>query len=121
LGGRDAATATAIERFDAAFATRDVDRITAEMTDDRRFESTGPPDGRRHEGRAAVRRAWEDLSTESSDAAFETEEVVIADDRAFVRWRYRWSGTGGTQHVRRVDLFRVRDGSVAVKLSLVKP
>jgi hypothetical protein len=45
--------------------------------------------------------------------------VVIADDRAFVRWRDRWSGTGGTQHVRGVDPFRVRDGLVDEKLSYV--
>jgi hypothetical protein len=42
--------------------------------------------------------------------------VVIAGDRAFVRWRYMW----GDGHVRGVDVMRVRDGRVAESLAYVK-
>ena len=45
-----------------------------------------------------------------------TEEVVVADGRVVVRWRYDFGGG----HVRGVDLFTVRDGLVAEKLSYVK-
>jgi hypothetical protein len=38
-----------------------------------------------------------------------------------MRWRHRWIDQAGTRgHVRGVDLFRVRDGKVAEKLSYVK-
>jgi ketosteroid isomerase-like protein len=86
------------------------------MTPDCVFEDTSPPDGRRHVGTAAVRAAWEALFAASADAVFTTEEVVVADGRVVVRWRYDFGGG----HVRGVDLFTVREGLVAEKLSYVK-
>jgi ketosteroid isomerase-like protein len=106
----------AVSRFDAAFGAKDVDAVMATMTPDCVFEDTSPPDGRRHVGTAAVRAAWEALFTASPDAEFTTEEVVVAGDRVVVRWRYDFGGG----HVRGVDLFTVRDGLVAEKLSYVK-
>ena len=47
---------------------------------------------------------------------FEAEETFFAGDRVVQRWRYSWDGG----HVRGVDLFKVRDGKVAEKLSYVK-
>lgn len=112
-------TLAAVERFDNAFGRHDIDEVMDAMTDDCVFEDTTPPDGRRHEGQPAVRRCWDDLFTASPDAVFETEELLVAGDRAIVRWRYRWTNDGGG-HVRGVDLFRVRDGKVAEKHSYVK-
>lgn len=115
------ATIEAVNRFNEAFARHDVEAVMATMTPDCVFESTAPPDGRRHEGAPAVRAVWEEFFRSSPEASFETEEIIAAGDRAVVRWRYRWDdpdGTGG--HVRGVDLFRVRDGKVAEKLSYVK-
>jgi hypothetical protein len=37
-----------------------------------------------------------------------------------VRWRYDWQREGATGHVRGVDIFRVRQGKVAEKLSYAK-
>jgi hypothetical protein len=52
---------------------------------------------------------------------FVTEELVVAGDRAIVRWLHRWVDLDVTSgHVRGVDIFRVRDGKVAEKLSYVK-
>jgi hypothetical protein len=42
--------------------------------------------------------------------------MVVAGDRAAVRWRFDW----GSGHVRGIDLLKVRDGKVAEKLSYVK-
>jgi hypothetical protein len=42
--------------------------------------------------------------------------MVVAGDRATVLWRFDWGGG----HVRGIDLFKVRDGKVAEKLSYVK-
>lgn len=115
-------TRAALDDFDAAFATRDPDAIVAAMTDDCRFESTSPPDGVVYEGRTAVRGAWADLFAAAPDATFETEDRLVAGDRAVVRWTYRWGGGDGPDggHVRGVDLYVVRDGKVAEKRSYVK-
>ena len=106
----------AVARFDRAFGARDVDAVMAAMTPDCVFEDTSPPDGRRHVGAVAVRAAWEALFAASPDATFTTEEIVEAGDRVVARWRYDFDAG----HVRGVDLFTVRDGRVAEKLSYVK-
>jgi ketosteroid isomerase-like protein len=106
----------AVERFGRAFDAKDVDAVMAAMTPDCVFEDTSPPDGGRHVGATAVRAAWEALFAASPDTAFTTEEVFAAGDRVVARWRYDFGGG----HVRGVDLFTVRDGLVAEKLSYVK-
>lgn len=106
-----------IDQFNTAFARQDVDAVMALMTDDVVFENTyPPPDGERHVGQAAVRACWQRFFAGSPRARFETEEQFALGDRAVVRWRYSW----GDGHVRGVDVFRVRDGKVAEKLSYVK-
>ena len=69
-------------------------------------------------GAVAVRAAWEALFAASPDATFTTEEIVEAGNRVVARWRYDYDYGDG--HVRGVDLFTVRDGRVAEKLSYVK-
>ena len=106
----------AVARFQEAFDAKDVDAVMAAMTPDCAFEDTSPPDGVRHEGADAVRAAWTALFAASPDGAFTTEEVIGAGDRVVARWRYSW----GDGHVRGVDVFTVRDGLIAEKLSYVK-
>lgn len=112
----DTSVAEAVARLGAAFDRRDVDQIMAAMTEDCVFESTGAPDGVRSEGQAAVRKVWEELFAASPGARFVTEELFVCGDRAVGRWRYEWADG----HVRGVDVFRVRAGLVAEKLSYVK-
>jgi ketosteroid isomerase-like protein len=113
----DAATLSLIDRFNAAFNAHDVDAVMALMTDDCVFENTyPPPDGERFEGQAAVRANFAAFFAQSPHAAFEFEDTFACADRACVRWLYRWSDG----HVRGVDVFRVRDGRIAEKLSYVK-
>lgn len=111
-----------IIRFNEDCNRRDVAAIMAAMTDDCVFENTyPPPDGERFEGQQAVRGFWERLFESTPQATFEVEEIVACGDRAFARWMYRWaSAEGRTGHVRGVDLFRIRDGQIAEKLSYVK-
>ena len=112
-----AGTDATVRAFNDAFGRHDVDAVMALMTDDCIFENTLPtPDGERHVGQAAVRKFWKRFFAESPNATFETEEMVVAGDRAVVRWRFDWGGG----HVRGIDLFKVRDGKVAEKLSYVK-
>lgn len=110
-------TRMVIDQFNAAFNAHDVDAVMALMTADCVFENTyPPPDGERIEGQAAVRANFAAFFAESPHARFEFEDTFACDDRASVRWLYRWE----TGHVRGVDVFRVRDGRIAEKLSYVK-
>ncbi len=92
------------------------------VSDDCVFENTyPPPDGERFEGQDAVRAFWETMLRSSPSARFEAEEIFAAGDRCVVRWRYSYDGPGGQmQHIRGVDVLRVRDGKVAEKLAYVK-
>jgi ketosteroid isomerase-like protein len=93
----------------------------AAMTEDCVFDSTRPaPDGERIVGHRAVRAFWQAFFQRSPQARFETEEIVVLHDRCVVRWVYHWVRDGRPGHVRGIDLFRVRDGRVAEKLSYVK-
>jgi ketosteroid isomerase-like protein len=112
-----ASTEATVNAFNAAFGRHDVDAVMALMTDDCIFENTLPtPDGEQHVGQKAVRAFWNQFFHDSPRASFETEEMVVAGDRAVVRWRFDW----GDGHIRGIDLFKVRDGKVAEKLSYVK-
>ena len=118
---RTAETVAIIHKVDEAISRRDVDAMMAVLTDDVIWDTTTPPDGERHEGHAAVRKAGEAFFASSQQATFETEELVALGDRAIQRWVYRWVDRDGKQgHVRGVDIFRVRDGKVAEILSYVK-
>ncbi len=121
LDAAAAATLEAVSAFNDAFNAHDVERVMALMTEDAVFENTRPaPDGERHEGQAAVRAFWEAFFARSPRARFEAEEIFAAGDRCVVRWIYHWEREGKPGHVRGVDVFRVRDGRVAEKLSYVK-
>lgn len=120
--GGTKATLEAIERFNEAFDRHDVDRVMEAMTDDCVFENTCPqPDGERYVGKERVRGFWERFFRSSPSAVFETEEIFAAGDRCVVRWLYRWvDESGKTGRIRGVDVFCVRGGKVAEKLSYVK-
>ncbi len=115
-----AATLATVAAFNEAFNRHDVEAVMGLMTEDVVFENTRPvPDGERHEGQAAVRAFWEAFFRRSPQARFDAEETFAAGDRCVVRWVYRWVRDGVPGHVRGVDVFRVRDGRVAEKLSYV--
>ena len=121
-GVGERATLEAVGQFNDAFCRHDVDSVMRTMTEDCVFENTcPPPDGERYQGQGPVRGFWERFFRSSPDAIFETEETFAAGDRCVVRWLYRWvDGEGKPGHIRGVDVFRVRDGKVAEKLSYVK-
>jgi ketosteroid isomerase-like protein len=103
-------------QFGAAWGAHDLDAVLALISDDCVFDATGPaPDGARHVGRDAIRAAWGPIFADAS-STFDPEDTFTAGDRVVQRWRYSWADG----HVRGVDLFRVRDGLVAEKLSYVK-
>ncbi len=111
-----------IIRFTDALNAHDVDEMMRLMTEDCVFENTyPPPDGARYAGQTAVRRFWEDFMRGSRDAHIEIEEIFGAADRVVMRWRYHWiDQEGKAGHVRGVDIYTVREGLIAEKLSYVK-
>jgi ketosteroid isomerase-like protein len=114
-------TIEVIERFADAINRQDLAALSALLTDDTVFENTTPPpDGTRIQGRQAVSGFWQQWFAAHPGATFESEEVITAGDRCTVRWIYRKVRNGGPWHLRGVDVFTVRDGKVAAKLSYVK-
>ena len=90
------------------------------MTADCVFENTSPaPDGERYAGAEEVGAFWTRFFASTPTARFETEEVFAAGDRVVARWTFHWAGAS-PGHVRGVDVFLVRDGRIAEKLSYVK-
>jgi ketosteroid isomerase-like protein len=118
--GTDAQTREAVDRFNDAVDRRDVEALRAAITDDCLFESPGAPEGKRYVGAAMV-DVFAKVFAIAGEGPFEVEEVFISGDRAVVRWLHPWDhGNGDRGHVRGVDVFRVRDGKIAEKLSYVK-
>lgn len=111
---------SALERYHDAMNRHDLDAVVAAFTDDGLIDCTPPPDGERYEGAVGVRALFRQLF-DSDERTFETEELIVAGDRAVVRWRHHWVDAAGRPgHVRGVDVLRVRHGRIAEKLSYVK-
>ncbi len=116
-----------IRRFNESFVQRDLDALSGLVAQDCVMESVGPaPDGTRYEGRDACLRFWQELANDPN-TSFEPEEIVVAADRATIRWRVRFDGAahpvfGDTQvnSVRGVNLMRVRDGQIVEALGYTK-
>jgi len=112
----DAAVRAVVDRFNDAWGSHDLDATLALITDDCVFDATGPaPDGKRCEGKAAIREAWAPIFADPA-TVFTVESSFTANDRLVQLWRYDWNGG----HVRGIDVFMVRGDLVAEKLSYVK-
>lgn len=105
-----------VAAFGQAWADHDLDLALTFLTENAVFDATGPaPDGTRCIGKDAIREAWAPIFADTA-ARFDEEEIFDTSDRVVQLWRYSWDGG----HVRGVDVFRVRDGLIAEKLSYVK-
>lgn len=117
----EASTRLVLE-FNEAFNRHDVAGMMELMSDDCIFENTYPaPHGTVYSGKETVTQFWRDSFRESAQAHIEIEEIFGLGERCVMRWRYSWVDVEGKQgHVRGVDIFRVREGSILEKLSYVK-
>ncbi|MBB6349789.1 nuclear transport factor 2 family protein [Nonomuraea muscovyensis] len=112
-------TAEVIDRFNRAFTEHSAAVLTDLVGDDCVMETIQPaPDGARYQGRTACLEFWQALA-EDRDVRFEPEEVVVAGDRATIRWRYHF-GPGPADSVRGVNLMRVRAGLIVEALGYSK-
>lgn len=114
VGGAD--PLQVVDAFGRAWSDHDLGTALAMLTVDCLFDATGPaPDGTSCIGPDAIRAVWAPIFDDPG-SRFDVEETFPAADRVVQRWCYRFAGG----HVRGVDLFRVRDGKIAEKLSYVK-
>jgi predicted SnoaL-like aldol condensation-catalyzing enzyme len=108
--------------FNEAFNRHDVAGMMQLVSDDCIFENSSPaPDGAVYSGKQVVTQFWQDFFRESPHAYIEIEEIFGLGERCVMLWRYSWVDiAGGKGHVRGVDIFRVRNGSIRERLSYVK-
>lgn len=112
-------TAEVIERFNDVFQRHDPTGLAELVAEDCVIENTTPaPDGARHVGREACVALWRSIAT-TPNTHFDLEDVVVADDRAIIRWRFWW-GEGTQNSVRGVNLMRVKDGLIVEGMGYVK-
>ncbi len=108
--------------FNRALNAHDVDAMLALLTEDSVYENTAPaPEGTRYAGKDALRIFWNDFFQAASDQRIEIEETFAHGERCVMRWTYYWRDTSGQEsRVRGVDIYRLRGGLIAEKLSYVK-
>jgi steroid delta-isomerase-like uncharacterized protein len=112
-----------LQAFADAFNRHDGDAIMSFMTDDCVFESSAGPEvcGTRFEGREAVRAAFVDVWTTFPDAHWGDARHFVCDDRGVSEWTFTGTRRDGARiEVHGCDLFRFRDGKIALKNSYRK-
>jgi steroid delta-isomerase-like uncharacterized protein len=116
-------TTERLQAFADAFNRHDVDALMAFMTDDCVFEASAGPDvcGARFEGPAAVRAAFADVWAKFPDAHWGDARHIVCGDRGVSEWTFSGTRGDGTRvEVQGCDLFRFRDGKIALKNSYRK-
>jgi steroid delta-isomerase-like uncharacterized protein len=112
-----------LQAFADAFNRHDADAIMSFMTDDCVFEASAGPEvcGTRFEGRAAVRAAFADVWASFPDARWGNARHFVCGDRGVSEWTFTGTRGDGTRvEVHGCDLFRFRDGRIALKNSYRK-
>lgn len=113
-----------IEQFMQAVNNKNLDGVLDLVTDDVRFENTGPaPDGEAYQGKAAMKSFWEQFFANSPNARFELENLLTGDDHVIATHQYFWAENGqGTDpgRVRGVTIFDIQDGKIAGMYPYVK-
>jgi ketosteroid isomerase-like protein len=119
MESRSSQTLQIMQRFNRAFLQHDASLLDDLIAADCVMESVEPaPNGTRYVGRTACLEFWQNLAN-NRDGAFADEDIVAIDERAIIRWRYRF-GPGLSQSVRGVNVMRVRDGLITEALGYVK-
>ena len=113
-----------VEQFIDAINNKNVDGVLNLVTDDIRFENTGPaPDGERYQGKESMKTFWEQFFANAPNARFELENILTAEDHVVVRHQYYWAENGqgpDPGRVRGVTILDIRDGKIAGMYPYVK-
>jgi len=111
-------TRETVDLFNEAFNRRDVAAVVSLTTEDIVFENTS---GGRFVGRDAVRDVLSKAFDLMSMGRFDTEDMFVAGDRCVVLWTYTFNRDEPERgQMRGADVFRVRAGRIAEKVSYVK-
>ena len=116
-------TVETLQAFADAWNRHDVDALMSFMTDDCVFEASAGPDacGTRCEGRDAVRSAYAEVWETFPDAHWGSARHFVCGDRGVSEWIFSGTRANGTRvEVNGCDLFRFRDGKIALKNSYRK-
>jgi ketosteroid isomerase-like protein len=111
-------TPALLAEINAAFNSRDVDRIMSFFADDCTFlMARGPePDGRRVRGKAAVRRVLADRFEVIADMRWDHVEQIIAGSRAVTVWMVTGRGADGeVLNYRGCDIYEFRGDKILNK------
>jgi uncharacterized protein (TIGR02246 family) len=107
-------TSAILDRFAAAWASADADRVVSLMTDDGVYEaSVGPEPGTTFRGAVELRAGLEKMFAHDAAARIEITDVFAVGDR--VAWEWRYYDAAGALVARGCDLFMLRDGRIARK------
>ncbi len=89
-----------LERFAAAWNTRDLDALMECMAEECAFHASGgtEPEGARHVGREAVRRAYAAIFATFPEAAWIDAEHSVHGDVGLSRWRFRGRDQAHRRH-----------------------
>ena len=112
-----------LQSFADAFNAHDLDGIMLHMTDDCVFEASAGPnvEGERFSGRAAVRKAFEEVFATFADARWSNARHFVSGDRGFSEWVFTGTKKDGTKiEVTGCDLFTFKNGKIAIKNSYRK-
>jgi ketosteroid isomerase-like protein len=113
-----------LRQFGKVFNRGDIEGILACVTDDfewRLAEGPDAPDGKVVRGKEAVRAALEERDRAIAEMRFSETAVTIAGDTVFGTFRAVGKTRDGRNIDRRgVDIYRIRDGRIALKDSYWK-
>lgn len=116
-------TAEDLAAFSDAFNRHDVKSILSFMTDDCVFDAAGGPDvqGARYVGREAVGAAFEQVWATFPDAQWADGRHFVAGDNGVSEWTFKGTKADGSRiEAQGCDLFKFRDGKIAVKKAFRK-
>ena len=116
-------TTERLQQFADAWNRHDVDALMSFMTDDCVFEASAGPDvaGTRSVGREAVRAAYAEVFATFPDARWGNATHFVCGDRGVSEWTFTGTRSDGSRvEVHGCDLFRFRDGKIALKNSYRK-
>ena len=116
-------TTERLQQFADAWNRHDVDSLMTFMTDDCVFEASAGPDvaGTRSVGREAVRAAYAEVFATFPDAHWGNATHFLCGDRGVSEWTFTGTRSDGSRvEVHGCDLFRFRDGKIALKNSYRK-
>jgi ketosteroid isomerase-like protein len=107
-----------MKEINAAFNSRDVDRIMSFFADDATFlMARGPEaDGRRVHGKAAIRKVLADRFKVITDMRWDHVDAFIAGSRAVTVWMVTGTGADGEKlNYRGCDLYEFRGDKILNK------